>query len=686
MTMKKIFFTILAISIFSAAYAQIDRSKMPEPGPAPQIKIGEARSFTLDNGLRVFVVENSKVPRVTYSLVFDYDPVFDKEMAGLTDITGGILRTATANRTKEMIDEEIDFIGASMSVYAGGLYASGLSKYTSTLAELIADVIINARFEEEHFNRVKTQTLSGLMAGKNEPSSVAARVNNVLLYGSNHPYGLNITEKSLENITLENCERFYNTYYKPEITYMAVVGDVKFDEIKKIVENYFGKWERGLVPKHSYPTPMPPKGVRVAVVDRPNAVQSVIRVGYPVDLKPGAEDIISARVMNSILGGGTSRLFNNLRETHGFTYGAYSSLSSGKLVGSFVANTDVRTIATDSAVNEILYEIRRMQNELVPLNELNLFKNEMNGNFALSLEDPQTIANFALNIARYDLPADYYTTYLQRLAAINENDILKAANKYLMPNNVNILVVGNASEIAEGLKRFSSTGKILYFDEDGNEYDPAKKLKAAPEGMNADEVIGAYINAIGGEKNLKGIKDVSISAISEIQGMSLNIDTYLKAPDKYRMEMGSGGTIFSKQIFDGTKGIFTSPMGEQPIEGELLEDLKFQSVMNIELYYDKYNIKRELKGIETVGEKEAYKVEITYPTSRTETQYFDVETGLRIKLISENGVTEIADYREVSKVKFPFSIKQTSGPQSFDMKVLSVKVNSKLKDDLFKVN
>ena len=128
---------------------------------------------------------------------------------------------------------------------------------------------------------------------------------------------------------------------------MAVVGDVKFDEIKKIVENYFGKWERGLVPKHSYPTPMPPKGVRVAVVDRPNAVQSVIRVGYPVDLKPGAEDIISARVMNSILGGGTSRLFNNLRETHGFTYGAYSSLSSGKLVGSFVANTDVRTIATD---------------------------------------------------------------------------------------------------------------------------------------------------------------------------------------------------------------------------------------------------------------------------------------------------------------------------------------------------
>ena len=103
-------------------------------------------------------------------------------------------------------------------------------------------------------------------------------------------------------------------------------------------------------------------------------------------------------------------------------------------------------------------------------------------------------------------------------------------------------------------------------------------------------------------------------------------------------------------------------------------------------YFDKYNIKRELKGIETVGEKEAYKVEITYPTSRTETQYFDVETGLRIKLISENGVTEIADYREVSKVKFPFSIKQTSGPQSFDMKVLSVKVNSKLKDDLFKVN
>ncbi len=683
--MKKLLLTIVIAVIFSVGFAQVDRSKKPEPGQAPRIEIGEAKSFTLENGLRVFVVENNKIPRVTFSLVFDYDPVFDSELAGLTDITGQMLRTATAKRSKETIDDEIDFIGASMSASAGGVYASGLSRHTATLTELIADVIINARFEQEHFDRIKTQTLSGLSAAKNDPGAIASRVNNVLLYGSKHPYGLNITEKSIDNITLESCEKFYNTYFKPEITYMAVVGDVKYEDVKKLINSHFSSWERGTVPRQNYPTPLPPRGTRVAIVDRPNAVQSVIRVSFPVELKPGAEDIITARVMNSILGGGTSRLFNNLRETHGFTYGAYSSLNSDKLIGSFVASTDVRNSVTDSAVHEILYEINRLRHELVQLKEMNLYKNEMNGNFALSLENPQTVANFALNIARYGLPADYYATYLQRLAAINENDILNAANKYLFPDNANILVVGKASEIAEGLKKFSSDGRILYFDEDGIEYDPSKRLKPVPADMTADKVTEAYINAIGGASKLKEMKDVSISATTEMQGMSLNFDTYLKAPDKFRMEIGSAGTIFTTQIYDGVKAVAMSPMGNQPIEGEMLEELKFQAVINIELDYDKYGIRRNLLGIESLNGRDAYKMEISFPSGKSETHYYDVETGLKIKSMNPTVVTEYTDYREVEGVKFPFLLKQSMGPQTFDLKVISVKVNTRLHDELFKV-
>jgi zinc protease len=684
--MKNIILTLTATFFLANAFAQLDRSQRPEPGPAPRVEIGEAKSFTLDNGLRVFVVENSKVPRVTFSMVFDYDPVYEGHMAGLMDITGQMLRTATETRTKEMIDDEIDFIGATMSAGSKSLYATGLSRHTSKITEFIADVLINARFEQEHFDRIVTQYKSNLEAEKNDPSSIASRINKVLVYGADHPYGVNTTEESLDNITLSMCREFYETFFRPEVTYMAVVGDVQFDEIKSLVEKHFNGWEQGMVPAMSYETPQPPKDTRVALFDRPNAVQSTIRVSFPVDLKPGSEDAISARVLNAILGGSTSRLFDNLRETHGFTYGAYSSLSSDKLIGSFTAFTDVRNIATDSAVYEILYEINRLRYEPVPAQELQLYKNELNGNFALSLENPQTVANFALNIARYNLPDDYYATYLQRLAAINEKDILDAANKYLFPDNANILVVGKAADVAENLKKFASNERILYFDEDGNEYDPTKKLKPAPQGMTAADVTDRYVEAIGGVIKLSAMKDLTISATTEMQGMPISFETYNKAPNKLRVEIGSGGTIFSTQIFDGEKGVATSPMGKEELTGEMLEEMKIQSVLNVELHYDEYGVGQELLGIETVGGKDAYKIELTYPSGNSSTHYYDVETGLKVKSLGMAGSTEFADYREVDGVKFPFAIKQAAGPQMIEMKVIAVKINSKLKDELFRVD
>jgi zinc protease len=685
MNMKNILVTLFACLLLTPVFSQLDRSVRPQPGPAPVIEIGEAKSFTLDNGLKVFVVENDRVPRVTFSLVFDYDPMFEGQFAGLKDVTGMMLRTATKTRTKEMIDDEIDFIGASLNASAGGVFASGLARHSGKLAELIADVVINARFEQEHFDRIKTQMTSNLAAERNDPGAIAGRISRVLLYGSEHPYGVNVTEASLQNISLELCEFFHQTYIRPEITYMAVVGDVKFEEVKKIIIQHFDSWEPGSVPEHTYPTPQPPAGTTVAVFDRPNAIQSNIRVTFPVDLKPGSDDLIGARVMNSILGGSTSRLFDNLRETHGFTYGAYSQLSSDKLIGSFTAFTDVRNSATDSAVREILHEINRMRIEPVPQTELQLYKNEMNGNFALSLESPQTVANFALNIARYRLPEDYYATYLQRLAAINQEDIARAANKFLIPENAYIVIVGKAAEIAENMKQFAADGRIRYFDEDGIEYDPEQRLKPAPEGLTAADVIARYIEVLGGEKKLKALKDVTIKATTEMQGMQLEFDTYRKAPNKLKVVVGSGGMVFSTQLFDGEKGSVSSPMGAEMLEGEMLQEMKLQAIMNIEMEYEKHGIRADLMGIEGVEGNDAYKVELTYPTGNTITDYYDVESGFKVRSLSSEGLTGFADYREVEGMMFPFSLKQVAGPQVFDLKVVSVEVNTGLGDDLFKV-
>lgn len=663
----------------------LDRSIKPLPGPAPVINIGKYESFTLDNGLKVFVVENHKIPRVSYSLLIDYVPVAEGESAGLADITGQMLRTGTSNLTKDQLDEEIGFIGASLFTSSTGLYASGLKKHNDKLLQLMSDVMLNPSFNADELEKVRTRSLSALESEKDEPSAISERVSKKLLYGVNHPYSESMTEKSVKSLTADQCKTFYQTFFKPQISYMAIVGDITLTEAKANMEKYFSGWQKVEVPNIQLQDPKLPASNVVAIVDRPDAVQTTLNIGYPVDLKPGSPDAIKARVTNTILGGGTFRLFNNLREDKAYTYGAYSRLKSDKYAGSFSANTEIRNSVTDSAVDQILYEMKRIRKELVPADELSLAKNYMAGNFALSLEDPQTVANFAINTSRYELPADYYVNYLKNLAAVSAEDVMAMSDKYILPDNNYIVAVGKASDISSKLQAFAGKSAIRYFDVEGNEYDPAKKVKPAPEGMTAADVINAYVNAIGGAKALNKIKDVTINATTSMQGMTIGFDIYKKAPDKYMMKIGAGDMVFQKMAYDGTNAVVFSPMnGEsKKLEGDELADMKLEAVMNPELIYDQLGIKLQLDGIETVNDVDAYKVILTKSSGKQTTRYFDTKTSLLIREVNEGGISEYGDYREVNKVMFPFLLKQSMGGQNLDLNVLTVKVNQKLKDDLF---
>ncbi|MBA4323316.1 MAG: peptidase M16, partial [Odoribacter sp.] len=399
-------------------------------------------------------------------------------------------------------------------------------------------------------------------------------------------------------ITLDVCTNFYKTFFKPNIAYLAIVGDITLAEIKPLIEKYFGTWQKGDVPAAKYLIRERPASNTAAIVDRPNAVQSVISVCYPIDLKPGCDDAIKAKVMNTILGGGTFRLFTNLREKHSYTYGAYSSLSSDRLIGNFHASANVRNSVTDSAFTEILFEMNRLKSEKVPDEELSMIKNYMTGTFSLSLENAQTIANFALNIERYKLPKDYYANYLQNLAAVSADDVSAMATKYLKTDNLYVFAVGKASEVAEKLKKFSTDGKIKYYDIYGNPVAMENKIKPVPAGITAESVIKKYTEAIGGEKKLLKVKDLTMKMTTTMQGMALNIDTYRKAPNKLKSEIAMNGMILQSQIFDGTAGVTNSMQGSEEIKDKDLEDMKLQAVFNLELYYTKYNIKSELKGIE----------------------------------------------------------------------------------------
>lgn len=683
-------FILAAVFTFAAAQAQIDRSTPPEPGPPPLIQIGDYESFELENGLKVFVVENNKIPRVSYSLVVDYDPVYEGEQAGYVGFTGQLLGTATTTKTKAQIDQEIDFIGASLNTSANSIFASSLKKHNDKLLEIMSDVILNPVFKEEELDKIKKQTISGLTASKEDPNSISARVRNKILFGADHPYGELVTEETANSVDLEKCRQHYEDYFVPNLAYLAIVGDITVKEAKKQVKKYFGEWEKGDLFAEAYPDVEKPEGVKVSMVDRPSSVQSVIAITHPVQLNVGYDDYVPARVANTMLGGGTYRLFFNLRETHGYTYGSYSRLSGDELVGSFLAFADVANAVTDSAIHEILYEMDRLQNEPIPEEELQRVKNNMTGNFALSLERPETVARFALNTARYNLPEDYYATYLQKIDAVTPAQINEMAGRYLSPENTHIFVVGKADEVAPTLTKFASDGEVHFLNFNGEPYDPA--ARELPAGLTADEVIADYVEAIGGEKQLNDVNSMKLEMTMSMQGMALKVEQYQKRPNMYASIVTMNGNVMQKQVFDGESGRMSGMQGEQEMEGEMLEEMKIQAILFPETRYDELGYGTILNGIEEVDGNDAYVVEVTSPSGTKSIHYFDTESGLKVKTsatmntqMGEMVQTTLFDnYQEVNGIQVPYSMTQSVGPQSFDITVENVTLNEDIEDSVFK--
>jgi zinc protease len=475
--MKKIVSILILSLLTGSLIAQLDRSTPPSAGPAPQINIGEYKKFKLPNGLQVFVVEDHKLPMVAYSLTLEIDPVLQGDATGFVSLAGSLMRSGTKNMSKEEIDETIDFIGATLSTSSQGMYARSLKRHSETLLKVMSDVLINPSFPQEELEKSIRQEETVIAAGKNDPSSIAANITTVLRHGNEDPYGEIVTEETLKNITVDKLHSYHQTYFRPNVAYLVIVGDITLKEAKAQAKKYFGKWKKAPVPEHRFSLSPPYEEPKVAIANRDGANQSSIYVTHSLNLTPGHPDAIKANVMNQVLGGGSfsARLFQNLREDKAYTYGAYSNLRTDKRVGNFTASASVRTSVTDSALHEMLFEINRLQKELLTEEDLELVKNMLMGSFSRSLEDPQTIARFALNIERYKLPADYYRTYLEKVAAVTPQDVKEMANKYLYPDNAIILAVGEADKIREVMKSlFTIWQSCTMYDYYGKEVAAAK--------------------------------------------------------------------------------------------------------------------------------------------------------------------------------------------------------------------
>ena len=691
--MKKITLSIIALAMVSTTWGQkLDRSIKPKPGPAPVISLGKTESFTLPNGLKVFVVENHKLPTIECNIEFDIKPELEGEMAGYGDLMSELLLSGTKTRDKDQLNAEIDMMGANINVSNKELSGSGLKKYDEKIFDLMSDIAMNAMIRHDDLELARKKMLSGLETQKNDPDAMVRNVSAVVNFGTNHPYGEVPTDESVNKISLSKCYNYYHTYFHPNVAYMAIVGDVTVAEVKPLIEKYFGKWEKADVPVATYTMPAvsATKLTKVSFASRAGAVQSVVSVTYPIDLKPGEPDVIKAKVANTILGGGSAgRLFTGIREKHGWGYGAYSQLHEDILGGTFDASGKFRNIVSDSALAAILDEMRRMQNEKVSDTTLQNTITYISGNFAIGLEDPARVAQYAINIERYNMPKDYYQNYLKTLAAVTSQDVMDMSKKYIRPDNANIIVAGSQDEVAPKLERFSADGKIDYYDYSGKPVKAAATF-AAPAGMTADIVFKNYIKALGGEAAINGIKDIKIVGSASYQGIPIIITEVKKAPNKYWQgvdaSMQGQNMTVSKQVFDGTKCYISDQTGKKIyLSGDTLAAAAEEADMAKDLHAEKYGIVRTLKGMEMLKDTKCYVIEALNKKGKKTIEYYDATSGLLIKQISPEGkIVEYADYREVSGAngyKIPYRVTESeSGTTEI---VDKVQVNKGIDDDVF---
>lgn len=676
--MKRISIYILFFLISTATFAQLDRSQYPEPGPAPVINIGDPATFTLPNGLKVFVVENHKLPRVTYSLVLDRDPILEGDKAGLLSLVGDVILGGTNSLSKDELDEAIDHIGGRISVTSRSASASSLKKYNDNLLALFSDVLFNSSFSQEELDKVKKQSISALTADKDDPSSIVQVVSNAVLYGKDHPYGESESEKSIENIQIDDIKTYYHTYFKPNIAYLAIVGDITATEAKELVEKHFSAWEQAEVPSHDWSAPSAPEGNQILLVDRPSSKQSVVSLVYPFNLKPNDPDVIAASVVSSILGGGSSgRLFQNLREDKGYTYGAYGGISPNELVGTLRAGADVGTPVTDSAIHEFLYELERLNSKTITEGELETAKAVLAGRFARSLEQPSTIANFAINTEIQNLPRDYYENYLKNLDAITLDQANEIAAKYISPENLYIAVVGKGDEIEERLQRFGTVNRYTVTGE------PDVKVEIDDVNVTAESVVERYLEAIGGREKLEAVKTIKQVSEAEIQGMALQLELLVDKDKAAAVQnVSMGGNLVSK-VSVNESGAKVIAMGQ---EQELPEDAAAQlkSLLYIfpELGYAARGVQLELDGIVSIDGEQAYKVKSTVD-GVSSSDFFSVESGLKLQSESPaSGTVAYKRYQAFDGILFPTVTEMSMQGMPLKPELKEVVINQPIPEDV----
>lgn len=667
---------------------RIDRTKRPEADAPPAIAFPPYESFTLKNGMKVFLVHDPR-PSVTMRMLVRGGNSRDREKTGLADAVAELLTKGAGDMTAAGFADRIDLIGGTVGAAASpdaiSVSASGLRRHLATVMNLFATAVLRPTYSEDELQKYLALQIDGLKASKKEGDFLATYAVNKVIYGSDSPLGRMPSEAAFSSITRDDVMRYHRTFFTPTNATLAVVGNLQKEELKAMLEKEFGSWTSSGPAPARLPKVTWPGGGRVVLVDRPTSVQSIIRVIGP---GPGFSDPERPRttVLNSIFGGGTglgNRLAMNLRETHAYTYTPYSYFTATEFGGHFVAAADVRNEVTDSAIVQMIYEVQRIVNEPVEEQELELNVKSAVGNYLMSLAEPTTTAMRVQSIDFYELPRDYYDKLVAIYTGTTSQDVMRLATTYFRYNDMNLVVVGKADEVKKSLEQF---GAVEVWDEN---LEPVKEVSADDLGVTAEEVWEKMLTAMGGGDNLRKVKSLTQEGNGTLSFGPQKIDGVLKVmqayPNKQYQELSASGMTMQQQFVDGTNVVVVVQGNKMPVPPEDQEKILADSHILPEAWVQELGGTLKLKGKKSVDGRDAFVVEMAMPKGGAQLYYVDATTYLPFRVESEGSITHYTGWKGVDGgIKQPEGMTvELGGGAELNIPSLAYTINAAVDETVF---
>lgn len=742
---------LLAFATAAPAQTRWPSEGPPRPLRASEVKFPPYSLQTLPNGLQVVAVLHHEQPVVSMRMIVRAGGALDpKDKLGLANLVAALLTQGTTEQSATEMNDEVDFIGAIMAAGAGTdlsfLNMVVMKDSFETGLRLLSDMARRPAFAPVEIDRQRQQILSSLRVSFEDPAFIADAVFRRLVYGF-HPYGApqSGTPETIAAITRDDLTAFHRQYFVPNNSILAIVGDVTADEAMEGVKKVLGDWERRDVPAATVVAPPDPTR-RVIVVNKPDAVQTEVRVGH-LGVRRNHSDFMALDLALRILGGeGANRLHQVLRTDRGLTYGAQADMDTHKDSGDFEASTNTRSEATGEVLRLMVDEFWRLQRDRVGERELADAKAYLTGSFPLTIETPDAIATQVLNVVVYGLPVEELESFRTRVNAVSVDDIQRVARYYLRPDRLSIVLVGNAAAFAPQLRRagFGTYETVDMPDLDLMTFDFKRARRAArvggaaappgvsrpaglaslaaatryaavgasrwqrpsvtpEEGARARTLLGQVIAAKGGLDVLRGVKSITATTVADMYGSGdggpqtgtqAHTVTYLAYPNRVRVETKlPSATIV--QASDGTRAWVQDPSGTHDVPDRLISDLQAglrrDTIAALLAAHDGTVRARILPDIKDEAGKVHRALELSATDLEPIVMYIDPATSLIAKQayvvggVGQPLIEELfSDYRLVDGVQIAFAATvRRGGRLVLDRRVTDIKINAPLDLSLF---